>query len=207
MCIRDRHQPVRLHAPAFQPVEKTHAEQVGLHLSARHHQCRHRLLDQMAHREPIQRQPRRLGMTARGFDVDVVFEHLERQADRFCGFPGQHHRCGAGIDHHRRLDAVNLGAEGEFAGVAARDLNGRGRRHAATSHEVRQLFAGARELVGFAIGDHGADGSGEHQHDEQDAAHGAPPMLRPIARSVSRVRAAALPVRGRPPPCAPPARP
>ena len=114
-------------------------------------------------------------MTAGGFDVDIVFEHLDRQADRLRRLPGQHHRCRAGVDHHRRLDAVDLGMQREFAGLAARDLHrGRGLQATPPQH-LRNGIAGARDLFGVAIGDHGAGGGGEHQDDEQDAAHSAPP--------------------------------
>jgi outer membrane immunogenic protein len=40
---------------------------------------------QAADRKTIERQPRRLGVSARGFDIDVVFEHFKRQAGA-CGF-------------------------------------------------------------------------------------------------------------------------
>ena len=46
--IAVQHQPVGAHFPAFQPVQEAHAEQIGLHLSVRHHQRRHRTLDKLA---------------------------------------------------------------------------------------------------------------------------------------------------------------
>jgi hypothetical protein len=39
--IAVQHQPVGADFPAFQPIQKAHAEQIGLHLSVRHHQRRH----------------------------------------------------------------------------------------------------------------------------------------------------------------------
>ncbi len=77
--IAVQHQPVGAHFPAFQPIQKTHAEQIDLHLSARHHECRYRAFDQLADRKPVERQPGRPGMSAGGLDVDVIFEQLQRQ--------------------------------------------------------------------------------------------------------------------------------
>jgi tRNA-dihydrouridine synthase A len=122
--IAAQHQMVGADFPALQPIQKTHAEQVGLHLSLRHHQRRHRALDQLADREPVERQPRRLGAPAGSFDVDVVLEHFERQAGGLGGLIGQHDGGGAGIDHHRRGDAVDLCPQRELAALAARDLHG-----------------------------------------------------------------------------------
>ena len=48
--IAVQHQPVGADFPAFQPVQKAHAEQIGFHLAVRHHQRRHRALDQLADR-------------------------------------------------------------------------------------------------------------------------------------------------------------
>ena len=141
-------------------------------------------LDELADREAIERQPRRLGVAAGGFDVDIVFEHFQRQPDRLGGLLGQHHRGRAGVDHHRRVDAVDLGVQREFAGLAARDLH---RAAQASRCSVRSMcetrVAGARDLFGIAIGDDGAGGRGEHRQHEQDAAHGTPP---PMHRSISR---------------------
>ena len=124
--IAVQHQPVGVHFPAFQPVEKAHAEQVGLHLPVRHHQRRHRTLDQLADRQAVERQPGRLGMSAGGLDVDVIFEQLQRQSGGLGGLVGQHHRGRAGVDHHRGGDAVDPGLEREFAALPARDLHPRG---------------------------------------------------------------------------------
>ena len=71
-----------MHFPAFQPVEKTHAEQVGLHLAVRHHQRRHRALDQLADGETVERQPRRLGVAAGGLDVE---SYSSNSSGRRCG--------------------------------------------------------------------------------------------------------------------------
>jgi len=64
-----QHQPVGADFPAFQPIQKAHAEQIGLHLSARHHERRHRTLDELADRETIKRQPGSFGVTAGRLDV------------------------------------------------------------------------------------------------------------------------------------------
>ena len=119
-------------------------------------------------------------------------------ADRFRGLPGQHHRGCAGVDHHRRLDAVDLGVQRELAGLAACDLH-RGRRlQAAVPQHFRNRGAGARDLFGIAIGDDGAGGRGEHREHEQHADHSAPPSR----VRVSRAPEAAPSARGRLPPCA-----
>ena len=122
-------QAVGPHFPAFQPIEKTHAQQVGFHLPVRHHQRRHRAFDQLADGEPIERQPRRLGVAARGLEVDVIFEQFERKAGRLRRFIGQDDGSRAGVDHHRGSHAVDLRLQREFAGLPAGDLH-RACRHA-----------------------------------------------------------------------------
>ncbi len=108
--------------------------------------------------EAVERQPRRLGVSAGGLDIDVIFEQFERQPGGLRGLIGQHHRGRAGIDHHRRGDAVDPGLQREFAALAARDLHGARRRLGALAQQVRDGVAGARDPFGIAIGDHGAGG-------------------------------------------------
>ena len=64
----------------------------------------------------------RRGCDRRRFRVDVEVEQFQRQAGGLRGLVGQHDRGRAGVDHHRRVDAVDLGAQREFAAGAARDL-------------------------------------------------------------------------------------
>src|SRR5665213_91308 len=64
--IAVQHQSIGMHFPAFQPIQEAHAEQIGLHLSARHHQRRHRPLHEPADRKAVERQPCGLGVTAGG---------------------------------------------------------------------------------------------------------------------------------------------
>ena len=117
--IAAQHQPIGADFPAFESVEKTHAEQVGFHLAARHDQRRDRALDKASDREAIQRQPRRLGVAADGLERHVVVQQFEREPRRLGGLVGEHHGGRAGVDHHRHLDAVDPGVEPEFAAVAA----------------------------------------------------------------------------------------
>src|ERR1700730_12164919 len=174
------------HFPAFQPIEETHAEQIGLHLSVRHHQRRHRTLDQSADREAVERQPGRLGAAAGGLDIDVIFQKLERQARGLRGLIGQHHRRRAGIDHHRRNDAVDPGLQRELAALAARDLHRAPRCLGAVAQQVRHAIAGARYPFGIAIGHHGAGRCSKHQKDKHKAAHRAPPAkARPPVSPIS----------------------
>ena len=101
--------------------------------------------------------------------------HFERQSDRLRGLPGQHHRCRAGIDHHRRGDAVDLGAQRELAALSARDLHGGCCGLVPLPQYVLHRLTGARDLLGIAIGHHRAGGRRKHDEDEQDAVHSAPP--------------------------------
>src|SRR5579859_1060084 len=78
LWIAAQHEAVSAHFPALEPVEKAHAEQVRLQLALRHHQRRHRILDQPADRKVVERQPRALGVAGRGLEIDVVIEQLER---------------------------------------------------------------------------------------------------------------------------------
>ena len=96
-----------------------------------------------------------------------------RQPDRLRRLPGQHHRGRTGVDHHRRVDAVDLRFQRELAALAARYLHRRGWSQALAAQHVRDAVAGARQLVGIAIGHHGACGAASMTHDEEDAAHRA----------------------------------
>ena len=51
--IAREHQLVGAHAPALEAIEKTHAEQVGLHLPALYDEGRHRFLDEVADGETV----------------------------------------------------------------------------------------------------------------------------------------------------------
>ena len=97
--------------------------------------------------EAVERQPRRLGVSAGGLDVDVIFEQFQRQAGGLGGLIGQHHRGRAGVDHHRGGDAVDPGLQREFAALSARDLHGARGAGAPLAQQFRDGVAGARDPV------------------------------------------------------------
>ncbi len=185
--IAAQHQPVGADFPTFQPVQKAHAEQIGSHLSVRHHQRRHGTLDELADGEAIERQACRLGVSAGGLDIDVVFEQFQRQAGGLGRFIGQHDGRRAGVDHHRSVDAIDPGLQRKFTTLPARDLDGPRWRRRPLAQQFRNSVAGSRDPLRIAIGDHGAGRRQQDEYDKQNAAHSGPRMQILVERvSVSR---------------------
>jgi len=73
-----------MHFPVFQPIQKAHAEQIGFHLSARHHERRYRTLDELADGKAVERSAGPPGARRRSTDVDVILQQLQRQSGGPC---------------------------------------------------------------------------------------------------------------------------
>ena len=78
-----------------------------------------------------------------------------RQTGRLGGFLREHHRARAGVEHHRYLGAVDLGADREIATMAAHDFDaaavpGDVARHQFGHHAV----ADVAQFEAVAVADH-----------------------------------------------------
>ena len=126
---RAHRQSVAAHLPALQPVEETHAEQVGAQRPGCAISAGTDTLGDAPDRDAIERHRRRARAAVRGLDVDGVGEHFERQAGCLRGILGEHHGGRAGIEHHREARAVDLRRHLEVPAAAARDFDRKPARH------------------------------------------------------------------------------
>src|SRR3569833_1424019 len=62
-------------------------------------------------------------MATGGLDLDVVSGKIERQPCSLRSLISEHDGGRAGVDHHRCIDAIDLGAEREFAVMRAGDMD------------------------------------------------------------------------------------
>src|SRR5262245_21200657 len=104
--ISAHHQLVATHFPAFEPVEKAHAEEVRSQLSALRDERGNRPFHDPADRDAVERDRRGARAPVGGLDCDCVSEHLDREPDGTGGVLRQDDGAGAGIEHHIDTGAV-----------------------------------------------------------------------------------------------------
>src|SRR5262249_5584580 len=83
--------------PAFQPVEKAHAEQARAQLPGLGDERGDRALDDAADRQSVERDRRGAGAAVRGVDVDGIVEDFERKARGLCRLVGEDDCARAGV--------------------------------------------------------------------------------------------------------------